>query len=152
MARQHRVGLDHRGQPLGGAQQAIDNPGLASDFGGEPAAWLAICGPEHREDQQPQQPALLEQRPAPEVQEPKPATAIMRKADRHHEVKELKADSSPAAGLPAWEQLAQPGHRLARCRCSARKLSKPGMRRAALTVSFFSSTQPNRCSGALAVV
>ena len=89
---QHRVGLDHRGQPFRRAQQAIDDPRLAPDLGGEPAGLVGDLRPEHREHQQPQQPALLEQRPAPEVKEAQPGHGNHPEADRHHDVIELERD------------------------------------------------------------
>ena len=51
------VGLDHGGQALRRAHQAIDNPRLAAHFGGEPAELIGDLRAEHGENQQPQQPA-----------------------------------------------------------------------------------------------
>ena len=64
---QNRVGLDHGGQTFRRAQQALHNPRLAPHLGGEPARLIGDLRAEHREHQQPEQPALLKQRPAPEI-------------------------------------------------------------------------------------
>ena len=48
-----------------GAQQPVHDPRLAADLGGDPAELVGDERPDDGEHEHPQQPALLEQRPAP---------------------------------------------------------------------------------------
>ena len=58
-----------REMPVGGAQEPVDDPGLAPDLGREPAELVGDLRPEHREDEDPEQPPRAEEEPAPPAEQ-----------------------------------------------------------------------------------
>ena len=69
------------------AHQAIDNPRLPADFGGEPAELVGDLRAEHGEHENPQQPAPFMQRAVAEIQKSQRRNRDHREADAHHAVK-----------------------------------------------------------------
>ena len=71
---------------VGGAQQAVHDPGLAPDLGGEPAAEHGDEAGREGEERAPQEPARRLQAPAP-------AQPVAEPADRQHD--QAHADHDP---------------------------------------------------------
>ena len=131
------------------AHQMINNPRLASDFGGEPAELVGDLRAEHGEHQNPQQPAPFVQRAVAEIKKSQGRDGNHGEADAHHAVEKQERRRDRRTVFRG--EIIQADDQSLLVSWYAKKLNIPGIGCPRL-FRFCSSTQPTSVSGALEVV